>query len=78
MLYGTKTHQTFYRDGNVNDTVTTYSESVKVTVDTDVLAEFLKLLEIVKQQGRFNPTFEIITDRRSNQVLRIIRTWSEA
>lgn len=77
MIYGSKAVTTHYQAGAVSDAFTTYSESVRVSSDEDVLAEFLKLMEYVKKPGRFNPVMEIVTDRRTNQPLRIVKTWSE-
>lgn len=77
MKYGSHASVTHYRDGEASDSYSTYTETVKVTAETEVLAEFLKLMEFVKQPGRFDPAFEVKSDRRTYKPLRVIKRWSE-
>lgn len=77
MQYGSTSNVTKRRAGQIVDTFVRYEESQLVAAETDVLAEFLRLMEYVKKPGRFDPEFKVKNDRLTGKPVRIVKAWSE-
>lgn len=80
-FYGTKTEVTVYRGSEVS-TVTSISESIRVTDEQQLLAEFLRFMEELKRHPeRFDPEFKMHHAKANRDVsggiVRVTKCWSQ-
>jgi hypothetical protein len=89
-LFGSKSRHTVYEDGSEADITETvkdgkivstesrYCETVKITSEGQVLNEFIDFMDFVRaDRKRFDPEFKLRTDKKTGQIYRAQKLWSE-
>lgn len=77
MQYGTRIELTQMIGGTVAKRTITYTESVRISSDTEALAVFTAMLEQFSRGELTNPGIQLEVYPDSGKVKRVVKSWSE-